>query len=301
MAKRINLLVNSGAAEVGRAQSKLSENLPPANALKSDIHISKIKPRPKGNTRELNPLHVLDLAESISALGLLQPIAIDESNQLVAGEHRIEACRLLCVEDAEVRVSHWRLILSQTGKTLSEKADREAQKRVFGLDSDTFCNQYQGQKIPVLVLPFKADEDPTAALAAETAENEKRQNYTKAEILNLANRLRSAGYIEKPGRPKKTEKSLKNALVVISGKSLVQIHRDLNSEKTLSHDRVFSEAKAIDKICRCAQSFLDLAPKNNEFKKDVSDFLMIASKRLSLLNKKPSTHDEVGEYLKTSK
>ncbi len=45
--------------------------------------------------RSISKSKVDELAESIAAVGLLQPIVITEDNQLVAGLHRLEACRQL--------------------------------------------------------------------------------------------------------------------------------------------------------------------------------------------------------------
>lgn len=49
----------------------------------------------KNRKRLLDTVKVTKLAESIGKIGLLHPIAIDEHNNLLAGLHRIEACKLL--------------------------------------------------------------------------------------------------------------------------------------------------------------------------------------------------------------
>jgi hypothetical protein len=221
-----------------------------------------IKARPGGNTRNLDPNHILDLAESISALGLLQPIAIDKNSRLVAGEHRLEACKLLALDTSEARASHWTQILSLTEKAI-KKADEEAVNvRLNQLNSEAYLEKYKDFQIPVLVLPLDAEDDEEAALIAETAENEKRQNYTKEEIQALAARLKKVGYIDKNGRPKKGEKSVKKALTVISGKSIAQIERDLRKTETPSHDGVFNEQKELMKIYKALERFIKKAPEN---------------------------------------
>jgi ParB family chromosome partitioning protein len=229
-----------------------------------------IRPRLSGGTRNLNPLHVLDLAESISALGMLQSIAIDKNSRLVAGEHRLEACRLLDLDTPEQRKAHWDQILAQTDKKLKKSKAEEALKRVEELDSTSFKSRYEDGQIPVLMLPFDSEEDKEASLAAETAENEKRQNYTKQEILSLADRLRDAGYIDRPGRPKKGEKSVKTALSVISGKSFRQIERDLSKSKTPTCVGVFDEEVTLKKLHRLLEYFLDNKPKH-ELKHSIVD------------------------------
>ena len=45
--------------------------------------------------RKLDDAKVAELADSIREVGLLNPITVSSKNQLVAGNHRLEACRLL--------------------------------------------------------------------------------------------------------------------------------------------------------------------------------------------------------------
>jgi DNA modification methylase len=54
--------------------------------------------------RSLKEEKVQELAESISLLGLLQPIGIDNSNNLIYGYHRLEACKRLGWEEIPVVV-----------------------------------------------------------------------------------------------------------------------------------------------------------------------------------------------------
>ena len=222
-----------------------------------------IKPRANGATRSLDPYHVLDLAESVSALGLLQPIAIDRNNLLVAGEHRLEAFKLLNLDDSETRLSHWEQISLETDKKIKDIDHKDVTKRVRGLDATAHRSRYQDLNIPVLSLPFNSDKDIDDALAAEAAENEKRQNYSRQEIQKLAEKLKKAGYIEKSGRPKKGERSLKKALTVISGKSFRQIERDLEKPKTPTHDGVFDEIKELKKISKTIERFLTNLPNHH--------------------------------------
>jgi len=247
-----------------------------------------IRPRPSGGTRNLDPLHVLDLAESIATLGMLQPIAIDSNGRLVAGEHRLEACRLLDLDSPEKRSLHWQQILSQTDKVLKKSKVDEAKKRLDDLDSKAYKDRYEDGQIPTLTLPFDAEKDKEASLAAETAENEKRQNYTKQEILALADRLRDAGYIDRPGRPKKGEKSVKTALAVISGKSFRQIERDLSKLKTPTHVGVFEEDRLFRKISKLLGVFIENAPEH-EFTSSFQNLKKRMDKVISSGESAPST------------
>ena len=53
-----------------------------------EIPISKIK-IPSNKTREIDQEKVIELAESIDEVGLLQPILVDKKNNLIAGQHRV--------------------------------------------------------------------------------------------------------------------------------------------------------------------------------------------------------------------
>lgn len=242
----------------------------------------KIKPRYSGNTREIDLLHVLELAESIEALGLLQPVAIDKKGYLIAGEHRLKACQILFLEDSNAKIEFWENLKSTSLKTLKDqnKID-DARIRLKKLDTLKFKNRYKDGEIPVAVLPFDSTSDIEQAMLAETAENEKRQNYTKKEILTLAEKLKDAGYIERPGRPKLGEKSLKNALSVISGKSWRQIYRDMQDEKTMTHDRVFNERKELEKISKSLIKFIATLPDHHLSK----TFMAISNKIQKSLDK----------------
>jgi ParB family chromosome partitioning protein len=44
------------------------------------------------------------LAASIAAIGLLNPITIDEGGRLLAGARRLAACKLLGLQQVEVRI-----------------------------------------------------------------------------------------------------------------------------------------------------------------------------------------------------
>lgn len=65
-----------------------------------DINAIKVqqRKRPLGNVREL--------AQSISDVGLLNPISIKADGTLIAGYHRLEACKLLDWEEIPVIVQN---------------------------------------------------------------------------------------------------------------------------------------------------------------------------------------------------
>ena len=59
------------------------------------------------NTHPLQPKHVADLAESIAALGLVQPLVIDNHHVLLAGSHRLAAIQSLKEKNPQVYAEHF--------------------------------------------------------------------------------------------------------------------------------------------------------------------------------------------------
>jgi ParB family chromosome partitioning protein len=145
-------------------------------------------------TRDLNQRHVLSLAESIGAIGMIHPPAVDRKNRLLAGAHRLAALSWL-----------------------------EANSRARFLELFP-------EGIPVWRMDLSADSDADLALAVEISENEQRRDYSSAEIQKLADRLKSAGfhYATEGGRPKADARPLMPALEAIVGKSVRQLRRILN-------------------------------------------------------------------------
>ena len=68
------------------------------------IKISNIKINP--GRREITPKAIEEMAQSIAAVGLLNPITLDQNNTLVAGLHRLEAAKLLGWTEIECTVSN---------------------------------------------------------------------------------------------------------------------------------------------------------------------------------------------------
>ncbi len=187
-------IFRAAKGDVSDRPSPASETVSPSPA--STLPLDAIKEREE-NTRDLRLSHVEALAESIAAIGLIEPLAVDEGGRLLAGGHRLAAVRLL----------------KEKNRALYEEL-------------------FEGDRIPVRVMPFDAEEEPELALQVEVAENEQRRDYTPAEVKALAERLKAAGYTDRRGRPAKGEKPLLPALEVIVGKSLRTLNRYLqeNSE-----------------------------------------------------------------------
>ncbi len=166
-----------------------------------NIPLEEITDRPGGDTRSLNQPHVEALAESISAVGLIQPIAVDIKGNLLAGGHRRAAIYHLSVFNPEAFNTHF------------------------------------SQGIPIRRYDFDASQDTEMALAIEATENEKRRDYTPEEVKDLAERLKLAGYNYTSGRPKKGQKSLIPSLSVIVGKSDKTIRRYLEDVPQVSQQK----------------------------------------------------------------
>jgi ParB family transcriptional regulator, chromosome partitioning protein len=194
------------------------------NPQSSRLPLDQITDRPGGDTRPLNQSHVEALAESIAAVGLIQPIAVDNQGRLLAGGHR------------------WKAIV-----------------QLQTTNPPAFA-QWFGAGVPVHRFDFDASQDEARALAIEVSENEKRLDYSPKEVRELADRLVAAGYRATEGRPKKGEKSLIPSLAVIVGKSHRTIHRYLDGptegKETLPPVRVFatespSTARSLQRLIDC--------------------------------------------------
>jgi ParB family transcriptional regulator, chromosome partitioning protein len=205
--------------------------------LRSRMQFDEIKDR-QVDTRPIDPYHVDQLAESIAILGLLEPLVVDLKGVLLAGGHRKAALRQVRSESPEAYALH-----------------------------------FADEMIPVRVMPFDAKLEPDLALQIEVSENEKRRDYTPAEIRLLAERLKKSGYTDAPGRPAKGEKRLKPAIEVIVGKSLRQVRRILNNEdsnKTRTHVRVSQKQLILEQLASVSERWLELPDTEKQDKADLA-------------------------------
>ncbi len=72
-----------------------------------EIPISKIKPNPYQPRKDMNPVHISELAESIRSEGLLQPIVVrrrGDAFEIIAGERRFRAFQELHLTSIPARV-----------------------------------------------------------------------------------------------------------------------------------------------------------------------------------------------------
>lgn len=199
------------------------------------IDIDLVRPRPT-DTRQLDPSHVVDLVESIAALGLLEPLVVDRKNRLLAGGHRLAAMQLLVEQDPVKRSKAW-ATMAQLAWALDDGAPlpKDAQAAIERLRA---IEALPDRLVPVRIVDVDGDKDTDKALAIEIAENEKRRDYTRREVVALAERLKSAGFRFARGKPKVGERALGPALAVIIGKSERQVRRILSGDHIGTDDPI---------------------------------------------------------------
>lgn len=186
-------VINIAGSRTGRNVVKqVNEDATGGNLV--TLPLDEIGDRHGGDTRPTNPQQVEQLVESISLLGLIAPLAVDTRNRLLAGGHRLAALRLL----------------------------REQDEPRF--------NDLFPAGIPCRKFELDSQAEPEQALAIEISENEKRRNYTRAEIRTVADRLREQGYSQSRGP--KAEPSLTQTLSVAFGVSRRTVERALKPENT---------------------------------------------------------------------
>jgi len=200
----------------------------------------------ESSSRALDAAHIVSLAESISELGLLEPLIVDNTGRLLAGNHRLAALQILAIVPPEQRKERFAQRLGS--KAISSDKLGEWLKRIGGL-SHSKVNDYA---IPVQVIALPRDNAEKRALAIEAAENHVRMQYSKSELQALAKRFRDAGYVETKGRPKGGQKTVMCALEAALGLSKRQIQRLLSDGQSTSEPKTPLEKtqKAIEKVVK---------------------------------------------------
>jgi ParB family chromosome partitioning protein len=251
-----NRLLQSGAVEAGLAQARQSQDwLDQERAERKSMLLSNIQPRPDGDSRKLKPYYLIELAESIASVGLIEPPVVDREGRLLDGGHRVAALQLLASDDPALRVQRWlELVGLDPGRiTVRQHSFSERLQALPTLTSE---------QIPVMQLPFDGMAEPDRALAIETSANTQRRDYTRDELLFLVKRLRDAGYVEREGRPKLGEKALRPALSVILGKSPNTVRRWMgvlnDAAKTSPNGQVFAVQQAARKLLQAIQAYRGL-------------------------------------------
>lgn len=202
----------SRATQVAEAMTEQDQTVTSVPNIITTIPLEQIHV-PEERTRPLNPEHVQELLDSIAVVGLGQPLITDHVYRLIAGGHRLAAIQRLKTEQPGVFLQH-----------------------------------FPNGLIPIRVYAFDALEEVERAEQIEIAENEKRRDYTPAEVKALAKKYRDQGYTQDSRRPKSGEKPLIPALQTYFRLSRRTIHRYLSSsdelEKQLSVPAGTLNAKA---------------------------------------------------------
>lgn len=230
-------------ADLSKAKNRASNSKVAESILKqqtqdtSYIPLSKIATRPTGDTRDLNPTHVTELVNSISAIGLISPLTVDSKYQLLAGGHR-----------------------------------REALSHIFEQNPDRYHELFP-DGVPVRVMAIDADTDIVDALQIEIEENTQRRNYTATEIREAALKLEKAGYEKLKGRPAAGQKSLNRELMTVFRLSRRRITDILNEPSSKSEQgcSLLDELQGyLKKTVRLYES-IDLSSSSNEIQKVEKD------------------------------
>jgi ParB family chromosome partitioning protein len=184
------------------------------------------------DVRPINDQHVIELAQSISAVGLLQFPVVDESNRLLAGGHRREAVRLLRavaqMPDEDIRK------LFERGEAPDPLTDTDLARL-----REAYAREFAGGVV-VRVFSTAGFNEAEIRLEVEAIENEKRLDFTREELAGIVTRLKDAGYRDVGGRPKEGQRVLSKELERIMGKSRRTVFRLLSELK----DKKPTEEKA---------------------------------------------------------
>ncbi len=186
--------------------------------------LDALKPHPSPS-RPLDPQHVLDLARSIEALGLIHPVVIDVEDVVVAGSHRYAALRILQAHVEARPALLAELCPAASSKVLASLAESTGD---FAFQPSTV----DFARIPVRILPLSQRTQPEEAWRAEVAENERRKDYSTGEVKALAEKLRAQGYSFGKGRGGAGADKALPVLAAVVGRSTRQIRRILNDEPT---------------------------------------------------------------------
>jgi len=233
--------VSKGLSSQDDHLQKQGAALPPSSTL--EIALREVRARPRGDTRVTHPIHTIELALSIEAVGLIEPLVVDRAHYLLAGGHRLAALRLLSTTGRTQALAELR-----ANETLTVSQREKFEELVTQLPNSTRLNMNQ---IPVRVFDFSAQEDADKALEVETAENTLRRDYTPKELLELYERLLALGYEDVRGRPTPQQKPIKPALALIIGQSLRTVQRKLKAAKVnVERDELSQECAKFAEVLR---------------------------------------------------
>jgi hypothetical protein len=245
--------------DAGKAQAQVDRRLAAERSLRLAVDLLPVESvhLRDADTRPARADHVLALAETVGALGLLQPLTVDRAGRLVDGLHRLTACRLLAAPP-DGRAA---LLGCLTGADTLDAG--ETAERLDALPApEALPEPLRAGKVPVRrLVDLDAQADPDGALAAEAAANTARRDYTRPELLALVGRLRAAGYRETTGRPRRGERALRPALELVLGINRGKARRLLDSlagARKVAVSATFDDLhKAAGRLDRAARAYIE--------------------------------------------
>ena len=187
-------LIAQTKRETPKSITRTNQNLE-SEEIRGSLPFDDIKDRANPDSRPIDYGHVAELADSIMAIGLISPIAVDKNGCLLAGSHRRAALAMIKSSNAKAWSQH-----------------------------------FPNSRVDVKVFDFDSAIEPSRALDIEVEENQQRKDYTPKEVRGLAERLQKAGYKDYPGRPPKGVKTLTRALTELTGKSTRTVKGHLAEE-----------------------------------------------------------------------
>lgn len=196
--------------------------------------IKALKPHPSPS-RGLDACHIVNLAHSIAALGLIHPLVVDVDDVVIAGSHRYASLRLLATPRIGRAIFLTDLCIAAGQAALTEALSTSLESLPYAPDTVDFS------RIPVRIMPLRQSTQPEEVWRAEVAENERRRDYSPKEVKVLAERLLEQGYTMRKGGQNDARRVLP-VLTAVVGRSERQVRRLLSAgeqseERGVDEDR----------------------------------------------------------------
>lgn len=234
-ANRISKLMNrvqNGAEAIQATRAHTIGSLDQVVQSTDNLPVHAILPRIGARTRLPNLQPVVELAQSISAVGLLHNLVVDTERHILCGEHRYLALKVLSIQNPLDR-SRFLLELHEASalladtvhldrlRSFADASDEERNAEVLRLRElpDEMISEdpagivallvrapHQILTVRVFICDPKTEEE---RLSIEFLENQVRSNYTPDQIRDNAKRLEEKGYkAGNRGRPSKEDAAI---------------------------------------------------------------------------------------------
>jgi ParB family chromosome partitioning protein len=167
--------------------------------------------------RGISKDHVVDLAFSIAALGCIHFPVVDHTDTLLAGEHRLQAVRLL----RGIANMPFEELKERFAEYAADITDEEL------MSLGTGYARHFPNGLPVHVMQTVGLDADQLRMRIEIVENEKRRDFSREDLQGIVTRLKEAGYKSTGGRPQPGQLILSHELGRIMGKSRPTVFRAL--------------------------------------------------------------------------